>query len=1203
MKKKLPATTHKKERLFFFPEWFSVLIIALLLTPLEHSKASELVEKTNHEFRLDGGEITGGPFEFCVGDGIPDKVSGVVLQGNSGPNSQWIVTDENGKILGLPPTPEAVDFDGAGPGVCLIWHLSFADGLSGLEPGNNTTTDLVGDFDLSNSIRVYRNQPEGGTIEGGPFHFTVGDGIEDNIWVTVRNEKGTQFKWVITDKEGTILGIPQDPEQVNFDGAGGGVCLVWHLSHTNDLTGLQVGNNALTDLEGCYDFSEPVRVYREEALNGGEISTNDDTNICLVDGEVRINVSVEGAVGENKRWVLTDDGGKIIQVEFNPYFTFTNEGVCRIYHISYDEVNGLQRGKYLQDVTGNFDLSNEIVVNRNDPDGGVIEGGPFEFVVGDGEPDNVWVTVRNEKGLNFQWVVTDEEGVILGLPENPEAVDFDGAGLGVCLIWHLSFADGLTGLEPGNNATTDLEGCFDFSDPIRVYRREAIEGGEIAGGPFEFCVGDGTPDNVSGITLEGNSGANSQWIVTDEQGNILGLPPMPSAVDFDGAGPGVCLIWHISFADGLTGLEAGNNATTDLVGDFDLSNSIRVYRNQPNGGILKGGPYTFTVGDGIPDNVSNITLEGNSGANSQWVVTDENGTILGLPPTPEAVDFDGAGPGVCLIWHLSFADGLTGLEPGNNATTDLKGCFDFSDPIRVYRREAIEGGEIAGGPFEFCVGDGTPDNVSGITLEGNSGPNSGWIVTDEQGNILGLPPMPSAVDFDGAGPGVCLIWHISFEDGLTGLEPGNNATTDLVGDFDLSNAIRVYRNQPNGGILKGGPYTFTVGDGIVDNVSNITLEGNSGANSQWVVTDENGTILGLPPTPEAVDFDGAGPGVCLIWHLSFADGLTGLEAGNNATTDLKGCFDFSDPVRVYRIEAIEGGEIAGGPFEFCVGDGTPDNVSGITLEGNSGPNSGWIVTDEQGNILGLPPMPSAVDFDGAGPGVCLIWHISFADGLTGLEPGNNATTDLVGDFDLSNSIRVYRNQPNGGILKGGPYTFTVGDGIADNVSSITLEGNSGANSQWVVTDENGNILGLPPTPEAVDFDGAGPGVCLIWHLSFADGLTGLEAGNNATTDLEGCYDLSNPVRVLRNESTSGSIQKVSLFPIPARDIINLDFKGTMTDELQFFVYDLSGNDLSARTSFVSQTNTLDVASLPSGIYLLRIIDEKGKSVSRKIVIQ
>jgi len=118
-------------------------------------------------------------------------------------------------------------------------------------------------------------------------------------------------------------------------------------------------------------------------------------------------------------------------------------------------------------------------------------------------------------------------------------------------------------------------------------------GGTLTGGPFSFCVGDGEADNIpaGSITLSGNSGSNSQWVVTDEQGEILGLPPMPSMVNFDDAGDGVCLIWHLSFEEGLEGAVVGQNAS-DLKGCFSLSNSIRVERNQPMGGTLMGGPFS-----------------------------------------------------------------------------------------------------------------------------------------------------------------------------------------------------------------------------------------------------------------------------------------------------------------------------------------------------------------------------------------------------------------------------------------------------------------------------------------------------------------------------------------------------------------------------------------------------------------------------------
>ncbi len=1435
-----------------------------------------------------GGTLAGGPFEFCVGDGVADNIpaGSISLSGNSGSNSQWVVTDDQGNILGLPPMPSVVDFDGAGVGTCLVWHLSFEDGLVGAEVGMNAN-NLQGCYSLSNPISVLRNDcscdVEGGALTGGPFEFCVGDGVADNIpagSITLSGNSGSNSQWVVTDDQGNILGLPPMPSVVDFDGAGIGTCLVWHLSFEDGLIGAEVGMNA-NDLQGCYSLSNPISVLRSDCscdVEGGTLAGG-PFEFCVGDGIADNipagSITLSGNSGSNSQWVVTDDQGNILGLPPMPSvvdFDGAGAGTCLVWHLSFEDgLVGAEVGMNANDLQGCYSLSNPISVIRSTPEGGVLTGGPFEFCVGDGVADNIpagSITLSGNSGSNSQWVVTDDQGNILGLPPMPSVVDFDGAGIGTCLVWHLSFEDGLVGAEVGMNAN-DLQGCYSLSNPISVLRNDCscdVEGGTLAGGPFEFCVGDGVADNIpaGSITLTGNNGMNSQWVVTDDQGNILGLPPMPSVVDFDGAGVGTCLVWHLSFEDGLVGASVGMNAS-DLQGCFSLSNPISVIRNNPNGGdlsaldtnnklnrtvianrasgtisvinsdtdqieqtislpnngepmyvvyndlsntILVGdyngrvvgydgmslnfagsanagagvfhmwlspdnqqlwvnneldktisvinpntyatistfsipadllalgykphdvivmpnnaaafvsmlgplnedyvvkysatsfqeidrvavgldphlsltannpylyvasqgadelkvlnrsdlsevttlsipnahglgmspdgnylyvgnisdggtnatytvdlssntlvgapvdapfGPHNYSVTSDIqklyvthsgamsdqvsvynlgpnPSLLTTITVENNpfgliaytyqekvteieicagdgesdafdvsltnqSGPNSAWVITDANGVILGLPPGPP-FDLEGAGPGTCLIWHLSFADGLIGAELGMNAN-DLQGCYSLSNPIIVNRTQP-EGGTLAGGPFEFCVGDGVADNIpaGSITLTGNSGMNSQWVVTDDQGNILGLPPMPSVVNFDGAGTGTCLIWHLSFEDGLMGAAVGMNAN-DLQGCYSLSNPISVIRSQPEGGTLVGGPFEFCVNDGIADIIPEgaISLSGIVGSNSLWVITNDQGIMLAFLPTLNGVDFEGVAAGNCLIWHLSFEDGLMGAVVGMNAN-DLQGCYSLSNPISVIRNDAgvicnpncnVAGGTLAGGPFEFCVGDGVADNIpaGSITLTGNSGMNSQWVVTDDQGNILGLPPMPSVVDFDGAGTGTCLIWHLSFEDGLMGAAVGMNAN-DLQGCYSLSNPISVIRNdagavcdavcEAEGGSLSGGPFEFCVGDGVADNIpaGSITLAGNSGSNSQWVVTDDQGNILGLPPMPSAVDFDGAGIGTCLVWHLSFEDGLMGAVVGMNAN-DLVGCYDLSNPIEVTREDCTANNLGRI-----------------------------------------------------------------------------
>ena len=543
------------------------------------------------------------------------------------------------------------------------------------------------------------------------------------------------------------------------------------------------------------------------------------------------------------------------------------------------------------------------------------------------------------------------------------------------------------------------------------------------------------------------------------------------------------------------------------------------------GGTLEGGAFSFCVGDGMADNITDgdITLSGNSGTNSQWVVTEADGTIAGLPPSYTDADFDGAGAGVCSVWHISYEDGLTGLEVGA-MVADLDGCYSLSNNIEVTRNQPV-GGTLEGGSFTFCVGDGMADNITDgdITLSGNSGTNSQWVVTEADGTIAGLPPTYSAVDFDGAGAGVCSVWYISYEDSLSGLEVGA-MVADLEGCYSLSNNIEVTRNQPEGGTIStADPTTICAGD-EVDDLVEVTFTDVAGTNSLFVITDENLEIIATQ-SETTFNFEGAGEGICLIWHLAYEDDVV-LEGVTNAA-DLSGCFSLSNSIAVTRLVGDDcdclanGGEIStDDPTSVCAGDGAADMVT-VSATGVQGTNSIFVVTDEDGGIIDTQT-ENVFNFEGAGAGICLVWHLSYEDDvdLTGI---SNAS-ELSGCFDLSNAITITRNQPEGGTLAGGPFSFCVGDGMADNIADgdITLSGNSGTNSQWVVTEADGTIAGLPPTYSAADFDGAGAGVCSVWYISYEDSLSGLEVGA-MVADLEGCFSLSNNIEVTRVLVDAGTV--------------------------------------------------------------------------------
>ncbi len=368
----------------------------------------------------------------------------------------------------------------------------------------------------------------------------------------------------------------------------------------------------------------------------------------------------------------------------------------------------------------------------------------------------------------------------------------------------------------------------------------------------------------------------------------------------------------------------------------------------------------------------------------------------------------------------------------------------------------------------------------------------------------------------------------------------------VLGIFGFVQANSVF--QVDGGTIStADATTFCTSDDNAD-IVNVSVTDSEGPYSVYVVTDEDGNVL-QTQSSTTFNFTNAPAGKCNIYHIAFKAFIFPPIPGTNVNK-LVGWYGLSNALVITRTSDcapsmpdpgnsgnegdctdVAGGTLSGGPFSFCVGDDEADNINAdqIVLAGNTGSNSQWVITDADGNILGLPPTFSVVDFNEAGIGTCLVWHLSFEDGLEGAAVGNNAS-ELEGCFSLSNPITVNRDESGGacggvvcnvagGTLSGGPFTFCVGDDEADNINAdqIVLAGNSGSNSQWVITDADGNILGLPPTFTVVDFNGAGIGTCLVWHLSFEDGLTGAAVGNNAS-ELDGCYSLSNPVTVNRDET-------------------------------------------------------------------------------------
>lgn len=379
------------------------------------------------------------------------------------------------------------------------------------------------------------------------------------------------------------------------------------------------------------------------------------------------------------------------------------------------------------------------------------------------------------------------------------------------------------------------------------------------------------------------------------------------------------------------------------------------------------------------------------------------------------------------------------------------------------------------------------------------------------------------------------------------------------------------------------------------------------------------------------------------WSAQGLGSSTDMESNNIPVYD-NGVLVFgNEPIAGSNVN---GGAITGGPFNFTVGDGTPDNVSGMTLSGHVGESSQWVITDNLNNILALPTMPEDVNFDTEAPGISLIWHLSYNGTIGGAVVGNN-TSSLTGDFDLSNSISVVKSPEGGGDCSFGTPLATSLPNINGSFGYIYVLGNGGPNLDNVTTftlnwDLNNNGLyqfsinttnGIPnwyvdlrtsliasfnnPQPEAT-FTGTG-----IAGLDGAYWVT-IDNGNFVMVSKAGGFTLyfsktasepicNSSVVNISGKAISGASQKIELVanpiqtmmqlsPNPVQDIVKLS-SNTSLQHAVIKIVSLTGRIMmSDSMEDVQKEKTINLQGLQSGIYILEVLNTKtGLKMNKKIL--
>ena len=1148
-------------------------------------------------------------------------------------------------------------------GTSYVTGVSYT-GNSNLAPGLDILSQLSDDcYDLSgNVVTLFREEYSGGAVslEDGATEITicVANGEPDLLnFVSTGISGGDSFTFVITDDQSNILGFSEDGSH-DFDEAPQGTCLIYGLTYDGNLL-VGEGDNLLTNelADGCFGLSSNfITIYRE-AVNGGTISFSnngsDYLEFCSSDEGTEVFFNSDGAVGDNFRYLITDEFGNITGI--HPVTTSITPPVLLsytryIYWLAFsgddytaDEIAALV-GQNLENAVlreGCYDLSdNRAELRVSYVDGGSVEleGGSTSTIVCSNDSANGLLTFANNTDAteNQIYLLTDANNNIITFIDG-NTVNFTVAALGDYRVWSVSYTGEIIAEinDPADEVALS-DGCFDLSDNFVEIFKTDVEGGTIStleGDTFLMLCPDGNAPESINFTNMDAVGNGYGYVLTDDSGVIV------AALDgntFEFSSLPVAGILHF-YGVAYTGVfdaPFGENIDIAALSDecYDLSDNFVeiIYENAQAGTLTVNEGQTelsICVGDGIPD-VINFEVVDATHLNYAYVVTNDEDFIIGVI-FDDSFDFDNAIGGPARIYGLSYS-GTLNLFPGDNindfpASDD---CYQYSEDFVLLNKNKVDGGLVFADDFTentiyVCAGDEEPDIITFGNSSDADEANYQYVLTTEDNLIISFLDGDEQ-DFEDTGFTTLRIWGVSYTGNFS--SPfGSFIDQAVFSDecYTLSeNYVTIIRGLPEGGEVTtiDGETTALACVGTSSGVIEMATTSTATVGYVWLLLDENGIILEVF-NDNNVDFNLVDPGLYRVWGLSYTGELLAMPGLLATQVDLaSSCHELSDNfVEVVRAEDVDGGSISVLGSEettiyTCPGDDMGDLV---ILETTSlDPDYRYIITDTNNMVIIPQIIGPAIDFDSADPGEVRIYGVSFnGNNLIGF--GTDILEDALSDncyTTSSNYITVIIGEPVGGTItsdQGDEVTISVGDEVSD-VLTFSNEGASETHYVYVITDDEENILGFVDG-DSHDFEGAAPGICHVWGVAYTGDIEIVE-GENLFEVLfnSDCYSISdNFVTVIRTDGSEGistggnqnAFMNLSTYPNPATQYFTASFKmsSQASQNAELLIYDLNGQVIYRQAvSTVPGQNEIPVmvSDMMPGLYFLQLRNENEQQSTR-----
>lgn len=442
----------------------------------------------------------------------------------------------------------------------------------------------------------------------------------------------------------------------------------------------------VTDKDGCSSTATatilPSEAPRGGVIEGGPFDFCSEGNADMVG-----DLILSGASGSNRAFVLVNVAGQIERV-----FTSMSDleagnlddlsvGLYRLYHLSYEEINGLSVGSAFGGLSGCFGLSNAIDINISEP-------------IMDPSSSSIHFTMDScyafTDGNNQDY--SEFAGV---LSEDPDCASIAVIGGS---LYRDNPSDNEHSCTPGRNGTPALCVSSAYSCNFDPMSEKALKL------DLEISPAENGSTKLSAISFYEQAPENFDWI--DGANGVNNYPTLfavrlyiDGLLAYESVDQNTARSWNLVDLD-LSSVDTEITSTTavslELFAYCQVNNGSSISAwdiedlkietsctPEMKAGTVSGGPFLVCL-DGVADYLNGISLSDATGENQGWLMADESGSIIALfddLSEVEAYDVEQLGEGNFKLYHIVYTD-LDGLEVGENMG-DFAGCYLLSDAVSV----------------------------------------------------------------------------------------------------------------------------------------------------------------------------------------------------------------------------------------------------------------------------------------------------------------------------------------------------------------------------------------------------------------------------------------------------------------------------------------------------------------------------------------